>query len=71
MNHFTTRLLTFLLLVTAPLLTRAGGDEVVVIYNTRVPESKIVAEHYAEARQVPRKRVFGHELPEREDISRT
>ena len=24
----------------APLLVRAGGDEVVVIYNTRVPESE-------------------------------
>ena len=32
----------------APLLVRAGGDEVVVIYNSRVPESKAVAEYYAQ-----------------------
>ena len=41
----------------APLLARAGGDEVVVIYNSRVPESKGVAEYYARMRQVPEKQL--------------
>ena len=53
-----------------PLLARAGGDEVVVIYNTRVPESRAIAEHYAVARQVPAKQIYGFRLPEAEEISR-
>src|SRR5207249_1584845 len=47
------------------------GDEVVVVYNTRVPESKGVAEHYAEVRQVPPAQVLGFDLPGIETISRT
>ena len=31
----------------APLFAYAGGDEVVVVYNKHVPESKAVAEYYA------------------------
>jgi uncharacterized protein (TIGR03790 family) len=46
------------------------GDEVVVIYNTRVPESKDVAEHYAERRQVPSGQVLGFDLSAIETISR-
>ncbi|HEX3798654.1 MAG TPA: TIGR03790 family protein [Verrucomicrobiae bacterium] len=46
------------------------GDQVVVIYNTRVPESRDVAEHYAAMRHVPGWQVFGMDLPERETISR-
>src|SRR3954463_4093620 len=46
------------------------GDEVVVIYNTRVPESKDVAEHYAERRQVPSGQILGFDLPAIESISR-
>src|SRR5580693_7344507 len=46
------------------------GDEVVVIYNTRVPESKGVAEHYAEMRQVPKEQVLGFDLPDSESMSR-
>lgn len=59
-----------LLLVAAPFLARAGGDEVVVIYNTSAPESKSVAEHYAEARHVPKKQIYGFEMPVTEEISR-
>ena len=59
-----------LLLAVAPLLARAGGDEVVVLYNSRVPESKAVAEHYAALRQVPAKQVFGFALKTNEIISR-
>ncbi len=53
-------------------LRAAGpGDEVVVVYNTRVPESKGVAEHYAAMRQVPEGQVFGLDMPDREAITRT
>jgi uncharacterized protein (TIGR03790 family) len=59
-----------LILALAPFLVHAGGDEVVVIYNTRVPESKDVAEHYAKMRQVPEKQIYGFELTPDEEISR-
>ena len=35
-----------------------------------MPESKAIAEHYAEARQVPQKQIYGFRLPEQEEISR-
>jgi uncharacterized protein (TIGR03790 family) len=60
----------FLGLLFAPLLARAGGDEVVVVYNTRLPASKMVAEHYAAARKVPAKQVFGFALTTNETMSR-
>ncbi len=54
-----------------PHLRAAGqGDEVVVVYNTRVPESKDVAQHYAAMRHVPGWQVFGMDLPDREQITR-
>ncbi len=54
-----------------PNIHAAGlGDQVAVVYNTRVPESKDIAEHYAERRQVPAGQVFGLDLPNDEIISR-
>src|SRR5665213_451863 len=53
-----------------PWLARAGGNEVVVIYNTRVPESKMVGEHYAQVRDVPKKQIFGFALTPNEIMSR-
>ena len=47
-----------------------GGDEVVVLYNSRVPESKAVAEHYAAARHVPASHLFGFALTTNEVMSR-
>jgi len=46
------------------------GDSVVVIYNTRVAESKGVAEHYAALRHVPDDQVLGFDMPDNEVISR-
>ncbi len=46
------------------------GDEVVVVYNTRLPDSKVVADYYAELRQVPTNQVFGFGLSTNEDMSR-
>lgn len=54
-----------------PLRAAQPGDEVVVIYNTRLPESKGVADYYAQRRQVPKSQVFGFPLSTNEDMSRT
>jgi uncharacterized protein (TIGR03790 family) len=61
---------TVLLLALAPWLVHAGGDEVVVIYNNRMPGSKLVAEHYAQMRQVPEAQVYGFDLPVTEEMTR-
>ncbi|HEY5233318.1 MAG TPA: TIGR03790 family protein, partial [Verrucomicrobiae bacterium] len=69
MSHFRMRWMSLLLAV-VPLLARAGGDEVVLIYNSRVPESKAVAEHYAQVRDVPKTQIFGFALTTNEVMSR-
>ncbi|HTL58650.1 MAG TPA: TIGR03790 family protein [Candidatus Limnocylindrales bacterium] len=46
------------------------GEEVVVVYNSRVPVSKAVAEFYAAQRHVPKQQVLGFDLTSSEDISR-
>ena len=51
-------------------LAYAGGEEVVVVYNSAMAESKAVAEHYAAARQVPANQIFGFALTTNESISR-
>src|SRR5258706_509834 len=56
--------------VTLFALASEPGSTVIVIYNTRVPESKQVAEYYAEKRQVPPGQLFGLALPESESMSR-
>ena len=61
---------TVLFLALVPWLAHAGGDEVVVIYNTRLTGSKLVAEHYAQMRQVPEAQIYGFDLPTTEEISR-
>ena len=59
-----------LIFTLAPFLARAGGDEVVVIYNSRLPESKTVADHYARMRQVPENQIYGFAMTTNEEISR-
>jgi uncharacterized protein (TIGR03790 family) len=46
------------------------GDEVIIVYNTRVPESRGVADYYAQRRLVPANQIFGFALSTNEDISR-
>jgi uncharacterized protein (TIGR03790 family) len=47
------------------------GNEVVVLYNRRVsPDSRLVAEHYAQRRKVPPNQVIGLELPDTENMTR-
>ena len=53
-----------------PQLAWADGSEVAVVYNAALPESKAVAEHYAQARQVPKSQIFSFSLPTGLEISR-
>lgn len=46
------------------------GRDVVLVYNTRLDESKAVADHYAEKRGVPAGQIIGLRLPDTEEISR-
>ncbi|HZF01797.1 MAG TPA: TIGR03790 family protein [Methylomirabilota bacterium] len=62
--------LAIFILTLAPIFVRAGGDEVVVVYNKRMPESKAVADYYARMRNVPQKQVYGFSLTTNETMSR-
>ena len=57
-------------LVTVSLHAANPGDEVVVVYNSRVPESKGIAQHYAELRQVPTNQILGFDLSTGIEMSR-
>jgi uncharacterized protein (TIGR03790 family) len=48
-----------LFLVAAVALAATGGESVVVVYNKNLPESKKLAEYYAEKRAVPSSQLFG------------
>ena len=48
----------------------AGGEEVVVIYNSSLTESEALANFYARKRGVPREQVLGFKLANNETISR-
>ena len=55
----------------APLIMKASAEsEVVVVYNSRVPESKEIAEYYATVRHVPRNQVMGFSLSTGLEMSR-
>ena len=47
-----------------------AATEVAIVFNSRVPESKEVAEYYAQRRQVPKEQIIGLELPTAEAMSR-
>jgi uncharacterized protein (TIGR03790 family) len=65
-------LLLFVLLFPAGVFSARAdsGAEVVVVYNTRVPESKNVAEYYASRRHVPANQMVGFSLSAGEEMSR-
>jgi uncharacterized protein (TIGR03790 family) len=46
------------------------GNEVVVVYNRKVPESEQVARHYAKARRIPENQIIGLNLGTNEVMSR-
>ena len=60
------------LVLSAALPARGAGpgDEVIVVYNTRVPESKVVAEYYAKRRIVPGGQIFGFSLSTNLEMTR-
>jgi len=67
--------LTRLLALTAtwllpPAAQATEGDQVIVVYNSAVPESRAVALHYAERRQVPPSQIFGFKLSTGAEMSR-
>jgi uncharacterized protein (TIGR03790 family) len=61
----------FLIAMFPSLVFAEGGPDVVVIYSTRMPGSKEVAEHYARRRSVPTNQVWGFDLSTSEAITRT
>jgi uncharacterized protein (TIGR03790 family) len=63
--------LALALAVSSEVLAANSGTQVVVIYNSRLPESKQVAEHYAQRRSVPADQLFGFDLPVTEEMTRT
>src|ERR1039457_5163100 len=46
------------------------GDEVIIVYNTRMPESRGVADYYAQRRLVPTNQIFGFALSTNDNMSR-
>lgn len=62
--------LAALILVITGIAQADSGNEVIVIYNTRVPESKAVAEYYATRRNVPKDQLFGYALSTGAEMSR-
>ncbi len=50
--------------------TAIPPEAVVVLYNSKVPESRLLARHYAEARTLPRENIVGLPMPESGEISR-
>jgi len=53
-----------------PSPTRAEGPEAVVVYNTKMPESKALAIYYARKRNVPERQIIGLPLSQFESITR-
>ena len=62
-------ILCLTLAVRAPCAAESGAS-VVLVYNSRLPESRDVAPHYAAVRNVPPGQIIGLDLPEGEVISR-
>ena len=61
---------TLALAAAVPAGASESGSNVVVVYNSNVPESKAVAEYYARKRNVPQNQVFGFALSASLDMSR-
>ena len=59
-----------ILLLAAISSSLGGGDEVVVIYNSRLPESKALADFYARKRAVPQQQILGFDMTDGEEMSR-
>lgn len=47
-----------------------SGEQVAVVFNSKLPESRAVAEHYAQLRKVPAQQVFGLDMSTGETVTR-
>src|SRR5690242_1233159 len=63
-------LATMLVVSAAALHAADSGKDVVVVYNSSMPESKGVAEYYAQRRSVPKEQIFGFAMTTNEEMSR-
>jgi uncharacterized protein (TIGR03790 family) len=63
-------LILMLLPVSHPVFGIDTGQQVVVVYNSAMPESRQVAEHYAARRGVPALQIIGFDLPKTETMTR-
>jgi uncharacterized protein (TIGR03790 family) len=66
----TLRKFILLVLALAAVAHAEDGSAVVVLYNSKMPASKSLAEYYAQKRNVPSEQVIGLPLPADEEISR-
>ena len=48
----------------------AESESVVVVFNQNLPDSEAVAQHYAAQRRIPKDRILGLDLPDKETVSR-
>jgi uncharacterized protein (TIGR03790 family) len=48
----------------------SGGEQVAIVFNSRMPESRMVAEHYAEKRGIPTDQIIGLDMPVGETVTR-
>ena len=69
-QKFLVGLLAALWLTSACVRAVAGGEEVVVVYTKQLPESKAVAEYYAEKRGVPASQIIGLDVPSGDAVTR-
>lgn len=60
----------FLMMMSCAAYAAGAGEEVIIVYNSRSPDSKAVAEYYAQRRQVPASQIFGFELSTNEEMTR-
>jgi uncharacterized protein (TIGR03790 family) len=61
---------TILFLAALPLRGADSGNEVIVVYNTRMPESGELARYYASKRNVPTNQIFGFDLSTGQEMTR-
>ncbi len=70
MNRLSSPLAIVCLLLSAAFGRTLGPEDVYLLVNKNVPESRAIAEHYCVKRGVPREHILAFDLPTGEDVSR-
>ncbi|HEY7426808.1 MAG TPA: TIGR03790 family protein [Gemmataceae bacterium] len=70
MKHLPSPMALSCLLMLVPSVRALGPEDVYLLVNTNVPESRAIAEHYCDQRGVPRDHILSFDLPATEDVSR-